>query len=110
LDRLGITFSLINDQVLIHLQKAAFSVGQPKPRRKRVQRESIMEERDKLIYDKARAGTSYREIQAFVRRTYPSSQNLGYLHVSVGRIFQIASEYAERHGLPKPPPRQRRRS
>jgi hypothetical protein len=109
LDRLGITYSLINDQVLIDLQKEAFAVGQPKPWRQPVQREALMEQRDKLVYEKAcDVRTTYSEIQGIVRRKYPSSQNLGYLHVSVGRIFQIAREYAERHGLPKPPPRQHR--
>ena len=69
-----------------------------------------MEERDKLIYEQACAGTPYCEIQGLVRRKYPSSQKLDYLHVSVSRIFQIASEYAKDHRLPKPPPRQRRRN
>jgi hypothetical protein len=107
---LNITYSLIDDKVLIDLHKAAFAIGMPRPRRGPEQRDALMEERDKMIYEEARAGTTYPEIQARVRRRYPSSQNLGYLHVSIGRIWQIPRQYAERHGLPNPAPRQDRRS
>jgi hypothetical protein len=106
---LTITYSLIDDRVLIDLQQAAFAIGLPKPRREPVQREAIMEKRDKTIYKAARAGKPYRQIQALVRQKYPSSQNLGYLHVTVSRIFQIAQEYAERHGLRRPKARHHRR-
>jgi hypothetical protein len=110
LDRLGITYELIKDQLLIDLQKAAFAIGMAKVRRQKIPRKPIFEERDELIYKEVCARTPYCEIQGILRRKYPASQKLDYLCVTISRIHQIASEYAERNRLPKPPPRQRRRS
>jgi hypothetical protein len=105
---LSITFCLLDDRVLIDLQKEAYALAEPKPEREKVERGEFLEERDKLIYEKARAGMAYSEIRGLVMRKYPAIENLGHLHVTVSRIFQIAYEYAERHGLPKPKPRRKR--
>jgi hypothetical protein len=107
---LTITYSLIDDNALIDLQRAAHAIGMPKPRREPVQREPVMEQQDKMIYEEACKGTPYSVIKGHIRTKYPSSQNLGHLQVSISRIFQIANEYAKRHGLPKPARRHQRRS
>jgi hypothetical protein len=104
------SFCTLDDAPLTALQEAASAIGTRRPRRAAVRRDEAMEQRDKLIYEAARDRKTYAQICGLVRKSFPKDSNQGYLHVTESRICQIASEYAERHGLPKPPPRQNRRS
>jgi hypothetical protein len=106
---LVIEFFSSNDQVLVKLHGAALALGMPRPKRKAVQREKLMEERDKLIHESACQGMSYSDIAGLVRRKYPVAENRGFLHISTQRAWQVAHEYATRKGLPLPPARQQRR-
>jgi hypothetical protein len=99
---LDIAFCLIDDRVLVALQKGAYALGMPEARRKVVERDPRMEERDRTIYEATCAKKSLGEIRGLVRKEYPDMQ------VSDSRLCQIASEYAKRHRLRKPPPRYQR--
>jgi hypothetical protein len=106
-----LTFGMIDDRVLSNLQKAVYAVSWGMPKRMAVPRDPLMEERDRMIYEEVCDGTkTYAEIRRMIRDRYPSSSGVGYLHVSVGRICQIAWEFAERHRLRKPPRRHQRPS
>jgi hypothetical protein len=105
---LGILPFLLDDQVLIDLQKSQYPMESARPRREPVQRDKLLEERDKLIYEAWCEGKTLSEIRGLVREKYPRGQYPGLRRVKESRIWQIVYEYAERHGLPKPKPRQRR--
>jgi hypothetical protein len=111
---LRIQLAPIDNQVLIDLHKEAFTVDlephqpelEPAPR----QRDTILEERDKLIYEAYCAGKSYKEIRKMIVEKSREDRAWLKLRVTDGRITQIARhEYPQNHGLPEPPPRQARR-
>jgi hypothetical protein len=75
-----------------------------KAKAKAIRRDKETEARDKWIYGQCCKGTPHEEIVAELRRR---AANHGWRVVSSKqRIQQIGNEYADRHGIPKPPPRQ----
>jgi hypothetical protein len=104
---LTIRFSLIDVKVLTDLQKAAFAIDMPNPRRKRVRRHPLMELRDKIVYEEAFKGTQYAEIRGVIRTKFPGRPDF---LVTPSAYHQAARKYAKRHNLPMPPDRQERRS
>jgi hypothetical protein len=70
----------------------------------KVRRDKETEARDKWIYRQCCKGTPHDAIVAELRRI---ADGKGWRRISTkNRVWQIGREYAERHGLEPPPPRQ----
>lgn len=71
---------------------------------KQAKRDPKIEARDKWIYEQCCAGEPHDKIAGELKRKSPAK---GWkVFKSKNRVWQIGKEYAERHGLDQPPPRQ----